>query len=116
MARFKDFGSGASSGITEPIVFKLHGEEFTCIPEIQGKVLLDLISDSASDDVVKSTAVTLHFFRSVLTAESLERFNSLIESKTTVVSLETLGDISAWLVEEYTNRPSERSEDSSTGE
>jgi hypothetical protein len=116
MARFKDFGNGAASGITESIVFKLHGEEFTCIPEIQGKVLLDLISDSASDDVVKSTAVTLHFFRSVLTAESLERFDVLIESKTSVVSLETLGDISAWLVEEYTNRPSERSEDSSTGE
>jgi hypothetical protein len=49
--------------------------------------------------------VTLRFFRSVLTHESLVRFDALLDSKETVVSLETLTDISAWLIEEYTNRP-----------
>ena len=104
MARFKDFGSG-NDVETEPIVFKLYGEEFTCIPSIQGKVLLEIVSDSASDDVAKSSAVTLRFFRSVLTHESLVRFDQMLDSKETVVSLETLTDISAWLIEEYTNRP-----------
>ena len=104
MARFKDFGSGDSVN-AEPIVFKLYGEEFTCIPSIQGKVLLEIVSDSASEDVVKSSAVTLRFFRSVLTHESMLRFDALLDSKETVVSLETLTDISAWLIEEYTSRP-----------
>jgi hypothetical protein len=104
MARFKDFGSGSGTE-TEPIVFKLYNEEFTCIPSIQGKVLLEIVSDSASDDVATSSAVTMRFFRSVLTHESLMRFDALLESKETVVSLETLTDISSWLIEEYTNRP-----------
>jgi hypothetical protein len=104
MARFKDFGSGDSVN-AEPIVFKLYGEEFTCIPSIQGKVLLEIVSDSASDDVVKSSAVTLRFFRSVLNHDSMVRFDALLDSKETVVSLETLTDISAWLIEEYTSRP-----------
>jgi hypothetical protein len=104
MARFKDFGSGDSAN-AEPIVFKLYGEEFTCIPSIQGKVLLEIVSDSASDDVVKSSAVTLRFFRSVLNHDSMVRFDALLDSKDTVVSLETLTDISAWLIEEYTSRP-----------
>jgi hypothetical protein len=104
MARFKDFGSGAATE-SEPIIFKLHGEEFTCIPSIQGKVLLEIVSDSASEDVAKSSAVTLRFFRSVLTTESLLRFDSLMDSKDKVVSLETLTDITSWLIEEYTNRP-----------
>jgi hypothetical protein len=104
MARFKDFGSGDSAN-AEPIVFKLYGEEFTCIPSIQGKVLLEIVSDSASDDVVKSSAVTLRFFRSVLNHDSMVRFDALLDSKETVVSLETLTDISAWLIEEYTSRP-----------
>jgi hypothetical protein len=104
MSRFKDFGSGDSAN-AEPIVFKLYGEEFTCIPSIQGKVLLEIVSDSASDDVVKSSAVTLRFFRSVLNHDSMVRFDALLDSKDTVVSLETLTDISAWLIEEYTSRP-----------
>jgi len=104
MARFKDFGSGTNTD-AEPIVFKLYGEEFTCIPSIQGKVLLEIISDSASDDVATSSAVTLRFFRSVLTHDSLVRFDALLDSKENVVSLETLTEISTWLIEEYTNRP-----------
>jgi hypothetical protein len=104
MARFKDFGSGSGTE-TEPIVFKLYNEEFTCIPSIQGKVLLEIVSDSASDDVATSSAVTMRFFRSVLTHESLTRFDALLDSKDTVVSLETLTEISSWLIEEYTNRP-----------
>ena len=104
MARFKDFGSGASTN-AEPVVFKLHGEEFTCIPSIQGKDLLEIVSDTASEDVATSSAVTLRFFRSVLTTESLVRFDALMDSKERVVSLDTLTDITSWLIEEYTSRP-----------
>lgn len=111
MARFKDFGSGASTeGSKEPVVFKIYGEQFTCIPTLQGKTLLDLISDSGSDDPAKSSATTIKFFESVLTDESLEKFNALINSKDKIVSIETLTEITTWLIEEYTDRPLEQSE------
>ena len=51
--RFRDFGSG-DSVVKEPLSFKLHGEEFNCVPMIQGKFLLDLVADSNSDDPVKN--------------------------------------------------------------
>jgi hypothetical protein len=111
MARFKDFGSDVSpEGKSEPIVFKVHGEEFKCIPVMQGKTLLDLIADSSSDDPAKSSATTIKFFEAVLTDESLERFSLLINSKDKIVSIDTLTDITSWLIEEYTERPLEQSE------
>jgi hypothetical protein len=116
MARFKDFGSGDSSKSLEPIMFKLHGEEFKCLPELQGKTFLDMVSNSASEDPVVSSAVTLDFFKAVLFEESLERFNQLLENKEKIVSLETLTSVVGWLIEEYTERPLEQPEVSSTGD
>lgn len=116
MARFKDFGSGTSSKNSEPIVFKLHGEEFKCLPELQGKTFLDMVTSSASEDPAVSSAVTMNFFQSVLFEESLERFNALISDKEKIVSLDTLTEIVSWLIEEYTERPLVQQEDSSTGD
>lgn len=104
MARFKDFGStDANDG--EPITFKLNGEEFTCIPEIQGKVLLDLVKQSSSEDPVQQAGIITEFFDKVLTDESLARFTLLLEDKKKIVRVETLAEITGWLVEEYTDRP-----------
>jgi hypothetical protein len=60
--------------------------------------------------------VTLKFFEQVLSAESLVRFNNLLESKDRIVSIDKLTDISTWLIEEYTSRPNQQPEASSTGE
>lgn len=108
-ARFKDFGSGLVED-AEPISFKLYGEEFHCVPQVQGKLLLDLVSDSSSEDPAKSSAVVTKFFGYVLTEESLERFDKLTLDKDKIVSVETLAEITAWLVEEYTNRPNQQPE------
>lgn len=107
--RFKDFGTGAASDAS-PLSFKLHGETFECIPQIQGKVLLDLVADSSSEDPSKSTAVINTFFDAVLLDESLNRFKSLMTDKTRIVTVDTLAEITGWLVEEYSNRPKERPE------
>lgn len=115
MARFKDFGNGGAVSSDEPVVFKLHGEEFHCVSNIQGKLLLELVS-VPTDDAVKSTEMTFKFFDHVLTEESLKRFKELLESKDKVVTLEAITEISTWLIEEYTNRPLPQSEASSTGE
>lgn len=110
-SRFKDFGSGTAVEEREPIVFKLHEEEFTCIPALQGKVLMNLVSRSQSEDTAESIAVIDTFFSHVLTDESLEKFNALLEDKERIVSMETLGEIIAWLVEEYSGRPNQQPED-----
>jgi hypothetical protein len=111
-SRFKDFGAGTSSEDKEPIVFKLYDEEFTCVPVMQGKALMSLVSRSQSEDPVEAMGVIDTFFSQTLTDESLERFNALLEDKNRVVAMETLGEIIAWLVEEYSGRPNQQPEDS----
>ncbi len=109
-SRYKDFGSAVSE--KEAIVFKLHEEEFTCIPTIQGKVLMDLVSRSQSEDSAVAMAVVDTFFEKVLEDESLDRFNDLLTSKDRVVAMETLAEIITWLVEEYSGRPEAQPEQS----
>ena len=104
--RFKDFGSGsADTQIAEPIVFALHGEEFECVKALQGKTLLKFVADSQSADPALQASVIEKFFDQVLTDESSARFAVLQESKDKIVSVETLGEIISWVVEQYTDRP-----------
>ena len=110
--RFKDFGAGGDLA-KEPLSFKLHGEEFECYPNLQGKVLLDLASSTADEDNAAAAAKTMHeFFAAALKPESHERFEKLLEDPERIVTVETLGDITAWLVEEYSSRPTQEHSDS----
>jgi hypothetical protein len=103
--RFKDFGSGAELAPVEPLSFKLHGEEFKCLPRIQGKVFLEFIEHSASDDGAETAKVISSFFGKVLEDESVVRFDALLTSKDKIVTVESLSEIVAWLLEEYSARP-----------
>jgi hypothetical protein len=103
--RFKDFGKGKDSEGMESIFFNLHGQEFEAIPQIQGSVMLNLVAENASEDSGATARVISSFFSKVLTDESYIRFDTLINSKTEIVTVETLSDIVAWLIEEYTSRP-----------
>lgn len=102
--RFKDFGSGDSE-VTGPLSFKLHGETFECWPGLQGRVLLNLAANSSEEDGAAAARTMNEFFNSALKPESLERFNALLTDPEKIVNIETLGDITAWLVEEYSGRP-----------
>jgi hypothetical protein len=110
MTKFRDFGSGPSSENLEPISFKLHNEEFFCIPEIQGAVLLEIVGSTSDDNPAKSASMITEFFGKVLTDESYERFDKLITSKDRIVRIETLGEITGWIIEEYSNRPEKQPE------
>jgi hypothetical protein len=110
MAKFKDFGSGVNSTVSDPISFKLHGEEFHCVTALQGKTLLGFVADSNSNDPVKQAQTIEKFFDYVLVDESAERFNALQATKDKIVSVETLGDIIGWVVGQYTDRPEEQPE------
>jgi hypothetical protein len=105
MTKYKDFGSGKSAGEKEPVTFKLHEEEFSCREQLQGKTLLDLVARSSGDDPVESAKTINMFFEHVLLPESYKRFTTLIESVDKIVTVDTLGEISGWLVEVYAGRP-----------
>ncbi len=108
MTRFKDFGSPVAD--KEEISFSLHGEKFTAVPQIQGRILMSFVERASSNDPAAAAAITIEFFEKVLTDESWERFNALTSSKTKVVSVETLAEIVSWLIEEYAGRPEEQRE------
>lgn len=105
MTRFKDFGAPVVASNIEPPTFALYGESFTCVPEIQGSLLLSLVGNSDNSSASASASIITDFFNEVLVEESLVRFNALINSKDKIVKIDTLGEIVAWLVEEYSGRP-----------
>jgi hypothetical protein len=105
MTKFRDFGSGNTTGEKEPVSFALHGENFECYPELQGKVLLDLVARSSGEDPAEAAKTITMFFEKVLLPESFTRFDALLNDPNRIVSVETLGNISGWLVEMYTGRP-----------
>lgn len=112
--RFKDFGSGGEVS-KAPLSFKLHDEEFECRPNIQGKTLLDIVANATEDGVGAAKTITA-FFDVCLLPESSERFNALLSNPDKIVTVETLGDITAWLVEEYSSRPTQQPEPSVSGQ
>jgi hypothetical protein len=113
--RFKDFGSGSVSN-SEPILFKLHGEDFTCYPALQGKVLLEMASMSNSNDPSGAAKVMYEFFKKCMHEESYTRFTNLLENPETIVTVETLGEIAGWLTEQYAGRPQPGPELSASGQ
>lgn len=113
--RFKDFGTGSLIN-KEPLSFKLYDEEFECYPALPGKVLLDLAASSSASSSEDMSTTVLTFFAKTLKPESYERFEKLINDPERVVSVETLGDITSWLVGEYSDRPTELPEESSSGQ
>jgi hypothetical protein len=115
MARFKDFGEGTTFN-KDPLTFKLYDEDFECYPALQGKVLLDFIAQSGSENGSDMADTIVTFFGKSLKPESYERFMALVEDPDRVVSIETLGEITAWLVGEYSDRPTEQPESSASGQ
>ena len=113
--RFKDFGAGGNVN-TSPLSFKLHGEEFHCKPTIQGKALLDIVSKADAESGADVAKVINHFFEVTLLPESYERFTTLLENPDKIVSVDTLGEITGWLVEEYSSRPTQQPEPSLSGQ
>ena len=107
--RYKDFGKGGDV-TKEPLSLKLYGEDFGCVPQIQGKFMLELIKNANGDDGAATARVIDDFFGHVLLEESKVRFDALLVDKEKVVTVETLSEIVGWLIGEYGNRPEEQPE------
>lgn len=107
MARFKDFGNPFDADAAEKLSFKLYGEEFFCYPEMPGKTLLEFVSIGNSEDPAEAAGAINQFFKKVLVEESYERFDQLAQDPNRLVSVQTLTEVISWLVEAYTDRPTE---------
>ena len=114
-SRFKDFG-GAKGTNLSPLSFKLYDEEFRCRPAVQGKTMLDMVSNSNSDDGAAMAKTVEDFFATAILPEDYEKFDALLKDPDKIVTVETLTEIVAWLVEEYTGRPTQQPEPSLSGQ
>jgi hypothetical protein len=97
----------------EPLDFDLGGENFVCYPEVQGKTILDIMRAAAEGDEdtrgVMMAVSVLDFFEKVMPPEEHERFSKLMEDPKRIVPMDTLSEIMSWLIEEYTDRPTQPS-------
>jgi hypothetical protein len=88
--RKKTFRGGKAITDFEPIEFELNDQTFTCKPALQGAVLLEF--------------------------GEYTRFRDYLKSPDLIIDMELIGEIAAWLVEQYTDRPTSPSGSSDTGQ
>jgi hypothetical protein len=98
---------------SEPLDFDLGSETFLCYPEVQGKTILDIMRVAAEGDedtrgVLMAVSV-IDFFKKVMPPEEYERFEKLMEDPKQIIPMDTLSEIMSWLIEEYTDRPTQPS-------
>jgi hypothetical protein len=111
--RYKDFGTGSEPvAELEPITFSVAGRKFECRPSIPGALLLRFAADSDSDDAGVSSNALLNFLTTVIVSDQRDEFAALLEDPDVAISLETLIEISAWLIGQYTDRPTKEQSDS----
>ena len=113
MRRFKSFGTPILSS-DEPVEFEVNGHTFRCRKALQGRTLLEFIGNAGGDNFTKSATAVLDFIDSCVVADDRERFRELTgsenEDEENVVGLETITQISTWLVETYSSGNSSDSE------
>jgi hypothetical protein len=107
--RHKDFGAPAKISDYEPVTFTICEQEFNCHPAVQGSLLLKFISDADSGDGGRAAAAMRWFFAQVMTEEEVARFYELIDGDEYVIDMQQLAEITSWLVEVYSSRPTEPS-------
>lgn len=116
-ARFKDFGSDQilDTSEYEPVTFRLDGQDFLCYPVLPGSALLEFVSDADSGEGGRASESILRFFKAAMAEDEYERFYTLIKRPDRVTPMEVLADISTWLVEVYSDRPTKLPSASPTG-
>lgn len=106
-ARHKSFAASNESTPVEeqiPVTFDLAGETFTAKADIQGIVLMDFLEASDSGGVASVVAFK-SFLKEALVEEEYTRLNSYLRTAPTTIGVEQIAAVVAYLVEEYTSRP-----------
>jgi hypothetical protein len=113
--RHKNFGKPRTMADYAPVTFTLADQEFTCKSAVQGSVLLKFIADADSNQGGRAAEAMREFFRNVMDKEEVERFYALIDGDEYIFDMESLAEITSWLVETYSARPTEPSKPLSGG-
>lgn len=103
--RFKDFGATQALEDYEPLGFALNGEDFTCRPAMAGAVLLDFVRRADTQAGGAAADAVIQFLEDALEEGDRERFMGMIRDPEVIVEIDTLAEIAAWLIEQYTERP-----------
>lgn len=116
MARNKKFAGGTKISDFEPLDFELNGVKFDCKPAIQGSVLLEFVRDADGDSGGDSAKALYNFLSASMTKEEYDRLQVVLHDPEVIIDIELIGEIVAWLVEEYSSRPTTQPGDSSNGQ
>lgn len=106
-ARFKDFGSDQIQDTSkyEAVTFGLDGQTFTCYSVLPGSAMLEFVSDADSGEGGRASESILRFFKAAMTEEEYARFAAFVKRPDRVTPIDLLAEISTWLVEVYSERP-----------
>lgn len=109
-SRHRSFSSSeeAPKEQLEPVTFDLAGETFAAKPELQGIVLMDFLEASDGGGVTSIVAFKTFLEESMEEAE-YARLNKHLRTATENVDIEKIAKVVAYLVEEYTSRPTKAS-------
>lgn len=113
--RRKTFRGGKNIADFEPIEFELNDQKFHCKPALQGAVLLEFVARADSDDGGAAAGALYSFFEDVMEPPEYLRFRDYLRNDEVIIEMDTIGDIAAWLIEEYTARPTQLSGSSDAG-
>lgn len=106
-ARHRSFSASDENTPEEeqiPVTFDLAGENFTAKADVQGIVLMDFLEASDAGGV-SSVVAFKSFLKEALDEAEYTRLNSFLRTSPKTISVENIAGVVAYLVEEYTSRP-----------
>lgn len=108
--RHRSFSSSeeAPKDSLEAVSFDLAGETFEAKPELQGIVLMDFLEASDGGGVTSIVAFKT-FLKDTMEEAEFARLNTHLRTATENIDIEKIAKVVAYLVEEYTSRPTKAS-------
>ncbi len=98
------------AGLGRTRKFKLDGQVFTVHLDVRPEAIVDYLAGGTfSVDRINA------LFSAFLDADSWERFCTLREREADPLTIQDIGSIATWLIEEETGRPTRASSDSTAG-
>ncbi len=106
MSQFPELDAARRERNTEPIGFRVRGQDFHCVPVLGAGVVLELVGEDDDDDYL--VMALTRFLRRVIVAEDWDRFHALLVAQHDPIDAEELTDIAGHLCDVYAGRPTER--------
>lgn len=100
----------------DPINFKLFGTQWDCRDEVNGKLLMDQAAGLDSDSLQDQRNGVIGILQMTVLPDQVEDLLEELDDPDKVIQLGKLVEIVGWLVEQYTDRPTEQPANSPNGQ